>query len=133
MPQFQALPQQLEELECSKILLTNPLTYNDHIPSDERNNLMNSYIKVISSVFGSTPVMDASSFEVPQQDDWIPEFQIMKETTQQWPSLDTIHSHIDTFYYRFQRFIELIRNNPNMNEYVAAYKLHLLNIVHDPT
>lgn len=133
MPQFEELPQQISELECSKIVLVNPLTYSEQVPSTELNNLTNCYITVISSVFGTTPVMDASSFQVPQQDDWIPQFQMMREITQQWPDLTTIQNHIDAFYRRFRNFLEWIRNNPNTNDYIAKYKLYLLNIVHDPT
>ena len=131
MPQFQELPQQITELECSKIVLINPLSYGEQVSSTELNNLTNCYIRVISSVFGSTPVMDALSFQVPDQDVWIPEFTHMREITQQWPDLTTIHLHIDIFYERFRRFIDWIRNNPNTNDYIADYKLHLINIVHD--
>jgi hypothetical protein len=133
MPQFEELPQQIIELECSKIVLINPLTYGEQVPSTELNNLTNCYINVISSVFGTAPVMDASSFQVPLQDDWIPQFDQMREITQQWPGLTTIRLYIDTFYERFRRFLDWIRNNPNTNDYVSQYKLHLLNIVHDPT
>lgn len=131
MPQFTELPQQITELECSKIVLINPLSYGNQVSSTEFNNLHNCFVKVICSVFGTTPVMDASSFQYPQQDDWIPIFNEMRIVTQQWPDLTTIHNHIDTFYERFRRFLDWIRNNPNTNDYISDYKLHLLNIVHD--
>jgi len=125
------LPQQITELVCSKIVLTTPLSYGEQVPSTEFNNLHNSFVKVICSVFGATAAIDASSFQFPCQDDWIPEIQNMREITQQWPDLTAIHLHIDIFYRRFQQFIDWIHDNPNTNDYISDYKVQLLNIVHD--
>ena len=125
------LPQQITELVCSKIVLTTPLSYGEQVPSTEFDNLLNSFVKIICCVFGTTAAIDASSFQFPCQDDWIPEFQTMREITQQWPELTTIHLHINIFYQRFQRFLDWIHNNPNTNDHISDYKLHLLNIVHD--
>ena len=131
MPTFTELPQQITELECSKIILINHTSYEDHVTASEFSNLTNCFVKVICSPFAGISAIDAVCFQIPDQDYWIPEFTTMKEITQQWPDSPTIHLHIDIFYSRFQRFLDWIHNNPNTNDYIADYKLHLLNIVHD--